>query len=92
MKTFIKLLPIIAMTAMVSTGIDILLAASVNFFFAAILCMIFEKLSTTEVIAVGIHQRARRAGQGAETQLIRSRYTHAIRIIDDDSLWRDSHE
>ena len=84
MKTFIKLLPIIAMAAMVSTGIDILLAASINFFFAAI--------STTEVFAVGIHQRARRAGQGAETQLIRSRYTHTIRIIDDDSLWRDSHE
>lgn len=54
MKTFIKLLPIISMAAMVSTGIDILLAASINFFFAAILCMIFEKLSTSEVIAVGM--------------------------------------
>ena len=54
MKTFIKLLPIIFMAAMVTSGMDILLSASIGFFFAAILCMIFEKMSSADVIQEGV--------------------------------------
>jgi len=54
MKTFIKLLPIILMAAMVTTGMDILLSASIGFFFAAVLCMIFEKMSSGNVIMEGV--------------------------------------
>lgn len=64
MKSFIKLLPIVVMAGMVTTGIDILISASIGFFFAMILCMIFEKMKINDVIMEG-YQSAREGVQMA---------------------------
>lgn len=54
MKSFIKLLPVIAMAGMVSTGIDILISASIGMFFAAFLCKYFERMKLYDVIMEGV--------------------------------------
>lgn len=54
MKSLIKLTPIIALLAIVLSGVDILLAAAIAMFFAAFLCKFFEKMKFNEVMDIAI--------------------------------------
>jgi len=54
LKSFVKLVPVIIMAGMVTTGIDILISASVGMFMAAFLCKFFEKMKLYDVIMVGV--------------------------------------
>lgn len=54
MITLIKFSPVVLLGVMVFNGTDILISASIGLIFAAMICMLVEKVKINEIMSVAV--------------------------------------